>query len=303
MIYYLIYIVISAIVLLILNKGDWKASYFKICVVSFIPIIGWLLPSIWPRKWLKKDAHFFAQYLTEQSGDIHIELLKSESKIERDEELNVVSIEEALLVNDYATRRKILIDVLKEDAMKFIDVLKTAVTNDDTETSHYAVTAVVEVKRELTNLMQKLAVEYSKNPQNTEIAQAYGDIIKEYLRSGFLDAQSTKKYQVTYIEILQKIIENDAAAEDAFIEKIHMELAIQDTIAAEQTAMAFKERFPNSEQAYLTAMKIFFETFAADKLQQELQLLKASPITLSNEALNYVRYWSGVFESHEGLSE
>lgn len=293
MIYYFGYVVISGILLLIFTKGNWSEWCFKMCLVTFIPVIGWLIPSIWPKKWIKKDELFLSTYLSDQSSDIPIELLASQSKVVRDQELNIISIEEALLVNDYATRRKILIDVLKEDNPQFIDVLKIAVINEDSETSHYAVTAVIEVKRKLTNLMQKLSVEYRNNPQNIEAALAYATVIKEYSRSGFLDIQSTKKYQVMYIQILQRIIESKKASEEIYIEKIHMELAINNPIAAENTVLLFKESFPHSEQAYICAMKIYFEAFAVDKLKQELQLLKTAPITLSKEALTYVRYWSG----------
>ncbi|WP_079525580.1 hypothetical protein [Solibacillus isronensis] len=291
--YYFVYVVFSGVLLLIITKGNWSEWRFKMCVVTFIPVIGWLTPSIWPKKWIKKDELFLSTYLADQSSDIRIELLASQSKVLRDQELNIISIEEALIVNDYSTRRKILIDMLKEDDPQFIDVLKIAVLNEDSETSHYAVTAVIEMKRKLTNLMQKFAAEYSKHPQNIEVAKAYKAVIKEYLRSGFLDYQSTKKYQFMYIELLQRLIESKQASEENYIEKIHLELAIKDTVAAEKTVILYKERFPLSEQAYICAMKIYFEEYAINKLKQELLLLKSAPITLSKEALNYVRYWSG----------
>lgn len=303
MIYIILYFILSAILLFFLTRGNWKEWILKMIIVSFLPIIGWLFPSIWPKKWIRKDQYFFSNYLAEQSSDISIELLKSQNKIERDKELNVVSIEEALIVNDYAVRRHVLIDVLKEDTMQFIDVLKTAVINEDTETSHYAVTAVIEVKRKLTISLQKLAVEFSNHPTDSQLANGYADIIKEYLRSGFIDAQLTKQYQITYIEVLNQIILNKDATENTFVEKINMELKTKNTIAAEATLEQFKTQFPLCEQAYLCGMKIYFETLSFEKLQAELLALKSLPITLSHEAITNVRYWSGVSQVNEGITK
>lgn len=299
MMYIGLYFLLSIIVTFVISKGNLKEWLFKLTIVTLLPIIGWFLPSVWPNKWLKKEEHFFGNYLTEQSSDIQIDILKNVRKIEKQQELNSISIDEALLVNDVAVRRKVLIDVLKEDAQQYIHVLKTAVVNEDTETSHYAVTAVIEVKRKLTLLMQKLAVAYSQNQKDSTLIQTYATLIKDYLNSGFLDEQSTKKNQAQFIFLMEQLINNNDATEETYIEKIKMELAFHDTIAAEQTAKLFKRQFPLNEQAYILSIKVYFETSAIEKLRQEIEALKAVPITLSHEAINYVRYWSGVFNSYE----
>lgn len=296
---YFIYLILSGILLFILTKGHLMDWLFKFVVIAFLPIIGWLLPSIWPKKWLKQDAQFFEDYMNSQSEDLSVRFLERQEKVQKNEELNIISIEEALLISDFSTRRRVLIDILKQDAMQYIDVLKTAVTNEDTETSHYAVTAVVEVKRELTILLQKLAVEFAQNPEDSQVALTYAEVIKEYIRSGFLDARSIRQYQIKYIELLEHLIRANEATENTYIEKIKMELTVQDLASAEATVQQFKTDYPLCEDAYLQAMSIYFVARAFDKLQDELALLKAAPITLSNRALKIVRYWNGVSDNHE----
>lgn len=298
-----IYLLLSIIATGLLSRGNLKAWFLKLTIVLLLPIIGWCLPVVWPKSWFKKDETDFAHYLAQQTEDIHFKKQQALSKIEKQHELNSISIEEALLVNDVSIRRKVLIDVLKEDAMQYIDVLKIAVINDDTETSHYAVTAVVEVKRKLTLLMQKLEVEYHQNQSNSEIVKAYAHIIQEYLQSGFLDTHSKEKYQVQYIVLMAQIINNGDATAETFIEKFQMELAVQDLLAAEDTMQLFKQRYPKNEHAYISAMKLYYETHAIERLFMELQALKAAPITFSNETMNYVRYWSEVLERYERTIE
>lgn len=292
MIYFFIYLVVSGVLLLLLTKGNLKEWLFKMTLVTCLPVVGWLIPSVWPAHWLKRDEQFFEEYTKKQTDDIQIELLDGTEKIRKEEELNIISVEEALLISDISTRRKIMIDILKEDALQYLDVLKTAVVNDDTETSHYAVTAVVEVKRELTLLLQKLSVDYAQNREDPAIAFAYAEIIKEYLRSGFLDAQSKRKYELTYIEILQQLIATNHATETVFCNKIEMEITLSELLAAERTALLFKQKFPLHEQAYIMTLAVHFEARAFEKFEQELQALKASPIVLSAYALKIVRYWS-----------
>ncbi|MGE7951966.1 hypothetical protein [Lysinibacillus xylanilyticus] len=301
---FILYIVISAIVLWFFTLGNFQDWLFRCTLVIFLPIIGWFIPSVWPKKILRNEGEQFEDYMDAQTDDIPIELRSSKLALERDRELAVVSIEEVLIISDFTTRRRVMLDLLKQDAMKYLDILQTAVMNDDTETSHYAVTAVIEVKRELSLLLQKLSVEFSQNPQDPHVARTYVQVIKEYLRSGFLDKQSTKNYRMTYIQVIQTIIENNQATEELFNEKIDMEMTLGELQAAEQTALLFKERYPLSEKPYLQLLAIYCELKSASKFRTVLNNLKNAPITLTNDALVTVRYWStGVNNTDEMVLE
>ncbi len=289
---FVLYIIISAAVIFFISKGNWREWLFKMTIVTFLPIVGWFFPSIWPKTFIHNKGSQFEGYMNKQTEDIQIQMLESQEKIERDRELNVLSVEEALIISDYTTRRRVMIDVIKQDALQYLDVLKKAVTNEDTETSHYAVTAIIEIKRELSVLLQQLSVQFSKNPDDKQVALTYGSVIKEYLRSGFLDEQSTKQYRMTYSQILQQLIINDQADEDVYAEKVMVELELKDIQAAEQSARLFKEQYPLCEKAYISLMTVYYEMRAFEKLAQELRNLKSTPITLSNTALTTVRFWS-----------
>lgn len=297
---YFFYIIISAIILWFFSLGHFQDWLFRCTLVIFLPVIGWFIPSVWPKKLLINNGEQFAAYMNAQTDDIPIELSSSKMAIEKDRELAVVSIEEALIISDFTTRRRIMLDLLKQDAMKYLDILKTAVLNDDTETSHYAVTAVIEVKRELSQLLQKLAVDFSQNQDDALVARTYAQVIKEYLRSGFLDQQSIKTYRMTYVQVLQKIIDNNEATEDIFYEKIDMEIKLGELQSAEQTALLFKEQHPLSEKPYLQLLEIYCQLKSGSKFRVVLNDLKISPITLTNDGLVTVRYWStGVNETDE----
>jgi tetratricopeptide (TPR) repeat protein len=295
----LIYVIGSILLTYILSKGDLNKWLLNVCTVLFLPIIGWCFPFIWKKASISDEQNYFEAYMQAQTDDIAIELKQARTFVNKTEELSVIPIEEALLINDHATRRKMVIEVLKIDAFTYIDALKNAVVNEDTETSHYAVTAISEEKRKLVNTLQKLAVEFEAMDYDAEFTASYADIIIAYLNSGFLDERTKLFYQSLYCQLVQLLIEHRDASEQHFQTKIDTLLLLHQYEQAEQTANTFISHYPNCEIGYLKLMEISFALKSYNQMKERLLRLKTSPVTLSNHALQIVRYWSEVVSQHE----
>lgn len=289
---YLIYVIVSAIILA-LAKRNVKEWLLGMTLVSFLPLIGWLLPSIWPKKFISNEGKFLEDYMNEQTNDIEIELLTKEDSVKREKELNVIPIKEALVINDFATRRKLMLDVLKKDTMQYIDVIKMAVLNEDSETSHFAVAAVMEVKRKLSLSLQRFSVEFEKNQQDTTVARSYAQVVKEYMASGFLDDQTLKKYKYIYIQAVGILIEHGQGEPEIYEEKMSVEMELHEYQEAEKTGLQYLEAYPLHEEPYLFLMEYYYRTKSKMKMQEILDELMNSTIQFSNRALTVVRYWSG----------
>lgn len=289
---YLIYVIVSAIILA-LAKRNVKEWLLGMTLVSFLPLIGWLLPSIWPKKFISNEGKFLEDYMNEQTNDIEIELLTKEESVKREKELNVIPIKEALVINDFTTRRKLMLDVLKKDTMQYIDVIKMAVLNEDSETSHFAVAAVMEVKRKLSLSLQRFSVEFEKNQQDTTVARSYAQVVKEYMASGFLDDQTLKKYKYIYIQAVGILIEHGQGEPEIYEEKMRVEMELHEYQEAEKTGLQYLEAYPLQEEPYLFLMEYYYRTKSKMKMQEILDELMNSTIQFSNRALTVVRYWSG----------
>ncbi len=289
---YLIYVIVSAIILA-LAKRNVKEWLLGLTLVSFLPLIGWLLPSIWPKKFISNEGKFLEDYMNEQTNDIEIELLTKEESVKREKELNVIPIKEALVINDFTTRRKLMLDVLKKDTMQYIDVIKMAVLNEDSETSHFAVAAVMEVKRKLSLSLQRFSVEFEKNQQDTTVARSYAQVVKEYMASGFLDDQTLKKYKYIYIQAVGILIEHGQGEPEIYEEKMRVEMELHEYQEAEKTGLQYLEAYPLQEEPYLFLMEYYYRTKSKMKMQEILDELMNSTIQFSNRALTVVRYWSG----------
>lgn len=285
--------IISAIFLGFMAKKSVKEWFLKIIIVFFVPIIGWFFPIIWSKMLIPNKGETLDSYLKKQNDDIEIELLAKEETIEREKELNIIPIEEALIMSDFTTRRKVMLDVLKKDAMQYIDVIKMAVLNDDSETAHFAVAAVMEVKRKLSLSLQTFSVEFEKDPYHSMIARSYAQVLREYMKSGFLDEKTLKKYKYTYIQVLEQLIDNGEGDQITFEEKMKVEMELHEYANAEKTGLQYLQYFPGIEEPYICLLDYYYTTKSKISMQRVLDELMNSTIQFSNRALTIVRYWSG----------
>jgi len=287
-----IYIILSGGLLALWYRHSWSEWLLRFLIVTVFPVIGWLFPLFWPERQYTNSNNEFHDYITKQQEEHKLRHVGIYSEVEAEKELNVIPIEEALLVSEHQVRRKVMIDVLKQDSTHYLEILQTAVSNEDTETSHYAVSAIMEVKRKLLLAIQELSVQYETNKNDEYLVQTYAEVLKGFLRSGFLDDRTFMKYQYTYLELLGQLIDLSEHTEWAYKEKVDTELALGLYAVAEGTSNRFIERFPLSEDAYLCLLGVHFATRSSSKLHHTLERLKQSPVKLSNRALTLVRFWS-----------
>ncbi len=291
----LLYIVACSIAFLLRYRNDWREWSARFALAACLPVIGLFLPLFWSKKW--HGGH--DRYGRDLELDIfrhETDALAEESRLylkpQSEKEINVVPIEEALLVNDLSSRRRVMIDLLKQDTFEYLEVLGMAVANEDTETSHYAVSAIVEIKRKLTLSLQELAVKYEDEAGDPYFLQTYASVLKSYMRSGFIDDRTLLMHKYTYSTVLQQLMVADAAYAEAYEEKINIDIELREYVSAENTALAYLEQFPNSEAPYLALMKVYYVMRSFELLQETLSRLKRSTVRLSNHALKIVRFWT-----------
>lgn len=290
---FIVYLLLSGVFIKMVYRDLLRDWFLKMLIVTALPVLGWLFPIFWPKHWFQSKREGLSDAeLFEENDDPLVQQASIYSMVEVEKELNVISIEEALIVSEYAARRTVMINVLKQDSMNYMDILQKAVSNEDTETSHYAVSAIMEMKRKLTLSLEELTLKYESNKEDTHVLRTYADVLNNYMKSGFLDERTLRKYKFTYILVLEQLIALLPEGDSAYIEKVDAELEVGGLLEAEKTALLYLDRHPHSEDAYLCLLKVYFYMKAYRRLQEILQLLKRSPISLSNRALTLVRFWS-----------
>ena len=276
-----------------LRRRSYSLLVYELIMIILLPFVGFpmMVVTKWKKGQLGVDTGI---HLLQAASEETMETLDRHvyRSVNVEKESNIVPLEEALIVNDLATRRRMLLDVLKEDSFQYINLLQEAVSNEDTETSHYAVSAIMEIKRKLLLRLQEWSVQYETNKNDFEVLVSYAEVLQQYMKSGFLDERSLRKNQYMYFEILTRLVEIYPQREDYHVERINCALGLGRYTEASRAGEALMAAHGDREIAYLMALKILYTTKSYDEFKVTLSKLKQSSIKIGHTTLQYIRFWS-----------
>ena len=112
---------------------------------------------------------------------INEEIYKNILVAENEEKDTVVPLEEALLVNSPAQKRKLILSVLTDDPAGYYDLLQQARMDDDSEVVHYASTALAQISKEADLKLQQQEQRYAAAPGDAKVLEEYCDYLESYL--------------------------------------------------------------------------------------------------------------------------
>ncbi|MDP4179767.1 MAG: hypothetical protein Q8942_01605 [Bacillota bacterium] len=270
-----------------LSKEDFA---FKLIIVLTLPFIGFLFLLITGFLSNKTEHDKYSEQELNEAAINEKFILPHTLYL--DKEINTVPVEEALIINDNSIKRGLIIDILKEDTEKYIGTLIKALTDEDTETSHYAATAIAEIRQQFNSAIQDFTAIYYENKTHVATLKKFADILKKYLESGLLDNKSFLKKRILYSEVLENLIENYMPEEKYFIYKINCELDMGDMETAALYCRKFKEAYGNSENVYMSYLKLFYCKGSYKNITNLIQKVKSSPVRISGNLLKTVRFWS-----------
>lgn len=210
-----------------------------------------------------------------------------------EKETNIIPFNDALILNDNNTKRKMLIDLLKGEFLQNVNALELALQSDDSETSHYAATAVQQVKSELMKNMRQVEEQLESDEGDYRVHESYRDMLKNYIRIEFLDEQTRKEFTYTYLKTLDKLIRLSPISDPFnYVEKIETAILLHEYQDALETAERFLSLFPDLEEAYFLSMNVHFSMRNQDEFNQVMnRLLSSTNIKLSPDKLNQLRFW------------
>jgi hypothetical protein len=291
-------------------RNGFQDSVYKFIVVFFIPVFGFLflLISAIIRKTVKKSGEELEDFLRSVSGGKHI---YHEEAIDFEKEINTVPLEDSLEFSDNKTKRAYLIYILKKDFTGHVKSLKKAIKSNDSETSHYAAAALMEIRKEFEIMLQNAEEKYigakkastGMSIENGDaevpsddletVSQEYAAVLRKYLRSNIADRVDYYDYMGKYSEILESLIDKDKSNQQNFIDKISIEIKLDDMQGAFEYCKLFAKYHPESENAYLSFLRLFYATKDYISFNKVVSLIKEKKIPLSEKSLNQLAFWEG----------
>lgn len=260
----------------------------QILFVIFLPIFGPLagiLVEYLNRSGKQGDTKLDIPILT-LGDDIYWEAIKREQ-----EDRNIVPLEEAILINDEKTRRKLILETLYDNPMKYLDVLMVARYNDDVETAHYATTTISRVQRQYQLEIQKTAVDVENNPDDLELLDDYIDLIGEYIESGLLEDYLLKRQRVLYAKALDQKLARTEDDKDTLIKKMRNHIELGEYASAYEVSNILKINWPRDERVWIEALRVCVESRNKERFDETLAIIRTANIDWTEAGRAEVSLW------------
>lgn len=211
-----------------------------------------------------------------------------------EEEINVVPIEEAIMIDDKENLRRLLLNVLRGDITKSIRAVTKALNSADSEASHYAASAIMDIMNEFQKTMQHFQAELDNNPKDLEINQLYIDYLIKMLQADFLSKLELRTYVYTLMHITQNLYTYHEADVKVTYYSALIDLLFQ--IGDLQNANIWLERllshYPDHIDMYRCVLRYYYNIKDRNHYFYYLNQLKSSNIPIDKDLLELIRIFS-----------
>ncbi len=222
------------------------------------------------------------------NDEIHRSILMDEDPAED----RIVPLQEALLINEPSTRRELMMEIMYANPNDYVEQLKEASMNDDTEVVHYAVTALSELQKEYDLQFQDLEWQMKKDPDSEELEERYTNLLRRYLDSGLAEGNAKMIKLRTYSEMLERRLKEKEDSLRLYRDKVETDLQIKEYEKAYEMIEKVLEKWEKNEAGYLLLLKYYAAMNRRRGIDSVLRSIERKGIYLSPEGRSAVRFWS-----------
>lgn len=206
---------------------------------------------------------------------------------------SAVPLEEALLINDPQKRRTLVMNVLRSDPMRYLDLLLVARNNDDSETAHYATASIMEIQRHFQLDLQQLQLELAKRKTSLETHHQYIDLLNRYCASGLLEGQLLHRQRLVLKNALDTLLSLETDPSILRI-KVSNSLALQDAQEAKRAANQLIELYPRDEKSWLEGMRVYAEARDQEGMRTLLWRIRQKNVDFTAAGREHLNFFRGL---------
>lgn len=209
--------------------------------------------------------------------------------------MSTVPANDALTLSSESDRREYLLGLLRQRDMESLrGILHQAVYNNDSEASHYAASAIMELQRVSFSNMEKAAKDYVPGPEGSyEAAIGYAVSIMLYLENSEVGQLENYTFRSRYETVMRDVLENhtEECTGNDYENMIGFLLRQGRLDEAWQYAEVYTEAEPMNESGYLLMMQAAYQQGDASRFAGAYNALRGSDTVLSPKGLETVRFW------------
>ena len=279
-------ILVSLLICLITGKVPYRREH--VVPIVAIPIFGLLIGLgiqlvHWTGRSDKKPVDMELMHL---GSDIYWRSLKKPQ-----ENLDIVPLEEAINLDSYGVRRRILLDALFEKPSKHIQVLMVARHNEDAETAHYAATTIEKIQRDFQMDIQGYAAYLKQHPNDPEILDAYIRLLEKYIESGLMDTHMAGRQRKILSELLDQKLSFNPSDKLTLIKKLRNHLALSEYSTCIEISKLLRMWWPNDEDIWIESLRISVEAQNQQLFQEIVEGVHTTDVDWSKSGRDQLAYW------------
>lgn len=207
---------------------------------------------------------------------------------------DVVPIEEAMLVNEPSLRRHVMLEVLYAGTGGLVEQLRLAGINSDTEVVHYAVTALVELRKSFDVRQRALDRRWDDEDGREGLVEDYLRFDEEYLASGLLSPDE----RLARLNHYRTLLDQEGAHGQPPLAQLEARAMTDIELAeygrAREAATRIVGDHPDSEVGYICLLKLAVAERDTKALAGVLRMLDERNVYLSPENRRSVDFWKEV---------
>jgi hypothetical protein len=285
-----VHLLCCSVILILLKPRTIRTSLALLPMVFLIPVFG--IICLFFAEMTSHSGRGTKVYPFELSAYSNSEYARIDID-EGDKPGAVVPLEEAMLINDVQSRRKVMIDILHHEPAQYLDLLKVARLNEDVEVTHYATTTIIEIQRGFELEIQHKSSLVKSNPSDIVMLDDYIDTLGRYINSGLLEGHLLVKQRMNIMQLLLKRIELDPYDKKTYYKIIENDSALHRYAGAEQAFQTLIENWPEDENAWLAGIRIYMESNNKQQKMNILGKIKMMPIKWSYKGKERLRFLYG----------
>ena len=299
--YLSIHIILCVAGWILLRCRILKCSEQLLPVALLVPFFGMillLLAEIFTRCG-KTGSKALALEELHLDGD-DLKLLNPEQDRETD---NIIPLEEALAINDAMTRRKLMLEILRQNPEEYISLLQDARMDSDIEVNHYASTAIMEISRDYDLALQKAEQNYRDTPDDPGSLEQYIKGLKRYIDSGLINKNVLFVYRYRLSELFEVQMDQSPENIQSHVQAVQNYISSRNYTRAMELLERMLEKWPRQESVWLAKLQLHAEMRDSAGIKAVLAEIRSRNIYLSPEGRSIVGFWeekkeAGIYAGH-----
>ena len=207
----------------------------------------------------------------------------------------MVPLEEALAINEKKSLRMVMMNMVKGEMQDSLAAIALALDSEDSESSHYAASVLVDELNEFRARVQALTLEIQEEKEDeTAVEEMLIDYMDKILKLQIFTSVEQKRFALILADTAEKIRQKDMSKlKENQYESVCMRLLeVKEYMDAEKWCARLAEQYPEQLSAYTCRLKLYFTLQNKEAFFAVLNALKQSDVVIDRETLELIRVFS-----------